>query len=246
MRDTTAMPMHAEWPPSKEWPVPMEVVVEASPVSTQDMEVNKDLKKWARTKPIMTSTTDIVMKESLEQKRIWNEEEAMETKAVHVLFMDSEEKIYGEEDNDSNTAHKVKDQKIATINTNKQLEIPTMRDKQANKTNKKETQDEEPLTIAEAPNRMHDLTTSSKEIEPGEEEEQDKSTEEGEDDQETLAEDTDSATEKNPESSRNKQPEEPNQDKQQELEEEKKPLHFKCYLSKPIACKEDPHWCSFN
>jgi len=171
----------------------------------------------------------------------------METKAVHVLFMDSEEKIYGEEDNDSNTAHKVKDQKIATINTNKQLEIPTMRDKQANKTNKKETQDEEPLTIVEAPNRTHNLTTSSKEIESDGEEEQDESTkEEGEDDQETLAEDTDSATEKNPESSRNKQPEEPNQDKQQELEEEKKPLHFKCYLSKPIACKEDPHWCSVN
>jgi len=26
----------------------------------------------------------------------------------------------------------------------------------------------------------------------------------------------------------------------------KKTLRFKCYLSKPIVCKEDPHWCSVN
>jgi len=111
----------------------MEVVVEASPASTQDMEVDEDLKKWARTKPLMTSTTDIAMKESPEQKRIRNKEEATETKAVRVLFMDSEETIYGEEDNDCNAAHKHKEQKIATKNTNKQQEIPTMRDEQADK-----------------------------------------------------------------------------------------------------------------
>jgi len=47
MCDTAATPMHAEWLPSKELLVPMKVVVEASPASTQDVEVNEDLKKWA-------------------------------------------------------------------------------------------------------------------------------------------------------------------------------------------------------
>jgi len=70
MRDTAATPTHVEWPPSKEWLVPMEVVVEASLASTQDMEVNEDKKKWARTKPIMMSTVDMGKKESLEQKGI--------------------------------------------------------------------------------------------------------------------------------------------------------------------------------
>jgi len=69
MCNTTATPMHMEQPPSKEQLVPMEVVVEASLVSTQDMEVNEDLKKWERTNPIMMSTADIGKKESPEQKR---------------------------------------------------------------------------------------------------------------------------------------------------------------------------------
>jgi len=70
MCNTAAMLTHVEWLPSKEWLVPMEVVVEASLASIQDMEVNEDLKKWARMKPIMTSTADIRKKESPEQKII--------------------------------------------------------------------------------------------------------------------------------------------------------------------------------
>jgi len=106
MHNTAAMPMHTEWLPSKEWLVPMEVVVEASPASTQDMEVDEDLKKWARMKTIMTSTTDIAMKESPEQKRIQNAEKTMEKMMVFILFIGTEEMIYKEEVQDNQAAHK--------------------------------------------------------------------------------------------------------------------------------------------
>jgi len=41
MHNTAKIPSHVEHPPSKECKVPMEVVVEASPASTQDMEIDK-------------------------------------------------------------------------------------------------------------------------------------------------------------------------------------------------------------
>ncbi len=212
MHNTTATPMHVEQPPSKEWLVPMEVVVEASSASTQDMEVNDDLKKQARTKTITMCTMDIATKESLEQKRIQNKEEAMETTTVCVYLWKWKQQF---------TEKKItKAMKLTKTKTRRQTQKTPTKNKKtpqqgANKQtkNKKETQDEEPLTELEAYDRTNNLTTSSKEIELEEEEELDESTEGEGDNQEMSAANTDSTTKKNPGNSGNKQQEEPNQDK---------------------------------
>jgi len=108
------MPMHAEQPPSKECRVPMEVVVEASPVSIQDMEIEEDLKKHGWMIPLMMGTVDIKKKESPEQKRIQNEEKPIETTMVCVLFIEMEEMIYEEEEQDNQAAYKEKVKMIDT------------------------------------------------------------------------------------------------------------------------------------
>ncbi len=114
MCNTANMPMHAEQPPSKECRVPMEVVVEASPVSIQDMEIEEDLKKHGWMIPLMMGTVDIKKKESPEQKRIQNEEKPIETTMVCVLFIEMEEMIYEEEEQDNQAAYKEKVKMIDT------------------------------------------------------------------------------------------------------------------------------------
>jgi len=63
MHDTMNTLPHMEHSPSKECKVPMEVVVEASVVSTQDMEIDKDLKKHGQMKPLRMGTEDIIAQE---------------------------------------------------------------------------------------------------------------------------------------------------------------------------------------
>jgi len=78
----------------------VEVVIKASLASTQEMEIEEDLKKQGQTTPNMTSTMDTDKKESPEQKRIQNTEKQMENTTVWALFIGIEEMTFEEEEKD--------------------------------------------------------------------------------------------------------------------------------------------------
>jgi len=122
MCDTATLLMHVEWPPSKECRVPMEVVIKASLASTQEMDINEELKKSRWMTPHMTGTMDIDKKESPEQKIIWNSEKQTENTSVQsvwALFIDTEEMTIEEEVND-NQEDLTKKVKMTVIKTKKQ------------------------------------------------------------------------------------------------------------------------------
>jgi len=76
-----------ELPPSKEQKVPMEVVIEMSPTSTANMELDKDLKKRIRMIQNATSMPPTADKELPEQKQTRNK--TMPAKPIaRALFID--------------------------------------------------------------------------------------------------------------------------------------------------------------
>jgi len=112
----------------------MEVVFEASPASTQEMEIEEELKKCRWMMPNTTGTKDIKKKESPEQKRIQNVEKQMENMTVHALFIDTEEMTFKEEEND-NQADLTKKMKTTDTKNKKRNKKP-----QTQASNKKKLQ----------------------------------------------------------------------------------------------------------
>jgi len=86
----------------------------------------------------MMGTEDIKMKESPEQKRTQNEEETMEMTMVCILFMETEEMIYKEEEPDKQATHQEKVKTKDTQNDQQKQETNKMSKDEDETKNKKE------------------------------------------------------------------------------------------------------------
>jgi len=113
MCKTKTPPTHMELPLSKEWKVPMEVVIEMSLASTTNMELDKDLKKRSRMIQNAMSTAPTADKELLEQKQTRNKTTPAQP-STRALFIDRNIKVMDTE--------MIKE--IQADGTNKSIETP--------------------------------------------------------------------------------------------------------------------------